>query len=162
MTVSKREVVYTFFKSEFPTCPYYVYESYINRYRSLGSTFENLLSQLCCQRHDYEKLINKEICRNQTRIEKHFISSLVRNYIRWYKLVVDCLLSFWFVKSFLFRELIRYSDMSVKTFMKYLPNLAEAVKNGGKFSSSRTLSDIRPMFMLNISPSCDIFFFLLQ
>lgn len=58
---------------------------------------------------------------------KKCFSSLARDYGEWYILVIDNLSPFSTFEKYLFRKHIKYSDILLTSFMKYLLKLTEPI-----------------------------------
>lgn len=93
-----------------------------------GTSYENLLSHVRSQHPDYDGLLSADKKTTQAQVDRFFNSTKAGNYYGWFDLIINALLPFSFVQSKVAREHVKHDEMSLSTFMRYLPKLTEHVE----------------------------------
>ena len=106
--------------------------SYICKYgtrsKRTGSSYANLISHVRTAHPEYKELVNVEYSETQRKMQEFIGTTKAGNIYGWFDLIINRLLSFSIIENRLFRQHVEHKPISVSSFTKYLPQLAESVE----------------------------------
>eukprot|EP00171_Calliarthron_tuberculosum_P001888 IDg1888t1 len=95
--------------------------------KKAATSYENLLSHIRAVHPEHVDLLDDSTT-NQVTMDTYFRTEKAKNYFGWFDLVINCMLPFSFVQNQVAHEHVKHGQMSLSTFMRYLPILTRHVE----------------------------------